>query len=899
MITFPGVYAKASGKFFNMNKLIFIITLLTFLGGLHAKALAQTTGKISGTVVDATGEPLPGVNIIIEDELKGNASDVDGKYFILNVRPGTYTLVASMIGFQTVRVSDVRVSVDRTTTIDFTMLDQTIEGEEITVVANTKLITKDQTSASAKVSGDEILNLPVNNFTETVSVQAGVTKGESGSLHIRGGRSSEIKYYVDGVAVSNPFSNSLAIPVENSAVQEVEVISGTYNAEFGQANSGIVNIVTRDGGNDFSGTFIGTIGTYATGNEDVFFGVNEASIVGDQSYEASLSGPIVKDKLTFFSNVKYTNLDGWLFGRNVFQPSDSSDFSSNNSEDWIIESTGDSSIVPMNSSEGLTTMGKLTYRLTRDLKLSYSVTRSNTKSNFYRHQYKLNPEFLPTQRNTSFNHLLVINHVLNDRTFYNLRLTAYSTAFTQYRYEDPFSESYKFIDGRNNQPGNVFNTGGVDNYYLDRSSNTYAARFDITRQFGTEHLVKAGVEFRYNDLDFEEFFIQARRVDNLERTIPPLSSRLHNKYNHSPIEAAAFIQDKIEISDLIVNVGLRFDYFDARSLVPVDLRDPSNTAGLEPDEAYVATDVKWQISPRIGFAFPISENGVIHASYGQFFQIPEFSRLYENPEFEVQSSNFTQFLGNANLDAQRSNTYEIGLQQQLSDYIGIDLTAYYRDIRELVGTTLYEARVGGDTWGRYENNDFGRVRGITLSTDIRTDMGLLGSVNYTFQSVRGNASDPRQAFFNAQQNNETTRQLLPLDWDQRHNISGSLTYIRQSLTAGLIGTFHSGYPFTPEDEQRNDVTVLRNQGRYASEFILDLRIGYRLQINGTTGQLFLTGENLLNFYRQDRDPKIFDTEILAHDENGFDRINTLTEFLDNPQRHPAPRLIKIGMQINF
>ncbi|WP_169332186.1 TonB-dependent receptor [Gracilimonas tropica] len=874
--------------------LTIFILFVSITGGF-----AQTTGKISGKVTDVEGNPLPGVNVVLEGELKGNASDVDGNYFILNVRPGTYTLVASMIGFKTVKVEEVQVSVDRTTKIDFQLQEETFQGEEVTIVANAKMITKDQTSASAKVSGDEILNLPVNNFTETVSVQAGVSKSENGSLHIRGGRSSEIKYYVDGVAVSNPFSNALATPVENSAIQEVEVISGTYNAEYGQANSGIINIVTRDGSDEFKGTFIGSVGSYATGNPNNFYEIDEASYVGEQSYEGSLSGPIVENKLTFFTNLKYTNNEGWLFGRRVFQPSDSSDFSSNNPSDWIIESTGDSSVVPMNSREGLTTMGKLTYRLTNNLKFTYSLTRSNSESNFYRHNYRLNPDYLPTQRSTSYNHLLTVNHVLNDRTFYNLRLTAYTTDFSQYNYQDPFSEKYRYIDGRNNQPANVFNTGGVDNYYLDRTSSTYAARFDITRQFGTEHLVKTGIELRYNELDFEEFFIQARRVDNLERTIPPISSRLHNQYNQSPIEAAAFIQDKIEISDLIVNVGLRFDYFDARGTVPTDLRDPSNSEGLPEDQAYRATEVKWQLSPRIGFAFPISDNGVIHASYGQFFQIPEYSRLYENPEFEVQSSNFTQFIGNAGLDAQRSNTYEIGLQQQIGDYVGIDVTAYYRDIRELVGTTLYEARTGGDTWGRYENTDFGRVRGITFSTDIRTDIGLMGSVNYTYQSVKGNASDPKQAFFNAQQNNETTRQLLPLSWDQRHNISGSLTYLQNNLTAGLLATFHTGYPFTPENVQRNDITVLRNQARYNAEFIVDLRIGYRVELYGVTGQLFFTAENLLNFYRQDREPKIFESEIEAHISNGNSRINSLRDYLTNPVLQPAPRLLKAGLQFNF
>lgn len=245
-----------------------LLLVLSLSVNLHLSA--QTTGKIAGVVTDDRGDALPGVNVYIEGTQSGNSTDADGNYFILNVRPGSYTLVASFIGFKTVRVTDVQVQVDRTTTIDFVLEEQVIEGEEVVVIAQASLITVDQTSASAKVSGDDILKLPVQSFVQTVSAQAGVSQGQGGSLHIRGGRSSEIKYYVDGIAVSNPFSNGLAVPVENTAVQEVEVISGTYNAEYGQANSGIVNIVTRDGGNEFKGTFIGSLGSYQTGDKGVF-----------------------------------------------------------------------------------------------------------------------------------------------------------------------------------------------------------------------------------------------------------------------------------------------------------------------------------------------------------------------------------------------------------------------------------------------------------------------------------------------------------------------------------------------------------------------------------------------------------------------------------------------------
>lgn len=866
---------------------------------LHNGAQAQTTGKIAGTVTDNQGEALVGVNILIKGTQKGTATDLNGDYFLLNVRPGTYTIQASYIGFQTTEVQEVQVSVDRTTTIDITLQEEAFEGEEVVVTAQRSMVTKDQTSASSKVSGDEILKLPVDSFTESVSKQAGVTRGAGGSLHIRGGRSSEIKYYVDGVAVSNPFNNSLAVPVENTAVQEVEVISGTYNAEFGQANSGIVNIVTKDGTNEFTGTAISSVGGYFSTNDQIFYDIDEASPLGEQSHEVSFSGPILKDKLSFFSNFKYTNRDGYLYGREYFLPSDSSSFAGQTADQWIIESSGDSSAVPMNKSEGLTALGKLTWNLTTDLKVNYSLTYSTFEADVYGHAYRYNPYHQPTQYNESYNHLLAVNHVLSNRMFYNLRFTWYTTDFSQYVYEDPLDPRYSWSTGRSNQPSDVFSTGGVNNYWTDRESNTYAFRFDITRQIGNANLVKAGVELRYNDLDFREFYIQALRSNDLQPEIPDQDTRLNNDYVKNPIEAAAFLQDKIEIEDLIINVGVRFDYFDPNSKVPTDLRDPSNTQNRPPEIAYKDAEVKYQFSPRLGFAFPITDRGVIHASYGQFFQIPEYSRLYENPEFEVVGSTFSDLIGNADLDAQRSTTYEIGLQQELNRYVGIDLTTYYRDVRSLVGTRLYEARTGGDTWGRYENSDFGRVRGITLSTEIRTDIGVVGNINYTYQSARGNASDPRQAFLDAQNNNEATRNLLPLSWDQRHNISGAITFSRPNYNIGVQGTFHTGYPFTPLDENRQPLLELRNQARYESEFILDLRAAYIMDIQGIQTQLFLQAQNILDFYRDDRFFRLYRNDILSHQSIGKDRINSLREYRLSPTIQTAPRMIRVGAQVNF
>lgn len=879
---------------------LFLLPLLILIVSAAA-ALAQT-GRVEGTVADQNGEPLIGVNILLEGTTRGATTDSNGNYFILNVRPGEYTMLVSYIGFHSRQIQNVQVAVDRTTSIDVELTEETLEMGEIVINAQTSMITKDRTSSSAKISQVELLTLPVDNFTQAVALQAGVNRGQDGSLHIRGGRSSEVQYYVDGVAVSNPFNFGMSVPVENTAVQEIEVISGSFNAEYGQANSGIINIVTKEGGDNFEGTFISGIGGFLSNRTDLYRDIDHAGLFDNRNIEGALSGPTPISGLTFFTSAAYSRNGGWLYGRQAFLPPDSASFTGSQSQ-WLIPSSGDSSVVRMNDSENHSVLAKLTWQATRDLKISYSYTRAHTDANIYRHRFRLNPGHVPGQHTRNNNHLLAINHVLNNRTFYNLRLIANLTDFSQYVYEDPLDPRYSSIFGRGNQPQQVFNTGGLDNEWLNRKSNTYAVRFDISRFFGNSHLVKTGVEYRWNLLRQQHFFLQVdpRQFGDYTPRIPAPGTRGNNNYRRTPVEFSAYIQDKIEIDDLIINAGVRFDYFNANSVVPADLRDPSNRLRpREESEAFKEADPRIQFSPRLGFAFPVTASGVIYASYGQFFQIPPFLSLYENPDFNVTGGSFNTMIGNAELEAQRSVLYEIGLQQELHRSVGLDLVVYHRDVRNLLGTGLYATYTGGDSFGRFENNDFGTVRGFTAALTFRDrQAGLFGNLNYTYQSVKGNGSDPRQAFFDAQGLREATSVLVPLDWDQRHNITSNLSLITGSWTFGVVGQYRTGYPFTPEDERRQPLVELRNDARRISEFYLDMRVARIINLGNLSVQTFFQGENMLDFIRDDRFPKLFQSEIRAHRENGLERINTLEELFNNPIVQPRPRSVRVGMQFQF
>ena len=202
------------------------------------------TGKITGSVTDAeTGDPLPGVNVILVGTTIGTVTDFDGNYTIINIPPGTYQVQYSLIGFTRTIIDNVRVNTDFTTRQDVVLSEEVIQCQEIVVVAERPLVVKDQTSSAAVVTAEELSSLPVENFSEAVRLQTGVVQGADGGIHIRGGRANEISYIVDGIAVTDPFSGGIGVQVENNAIEELTVVSGTFNAEFGQAQSGVIKWV--------------------------------------------------------------------------------------------------------------------------------------------------------------------------------------------------------------------------------------------------------------------------------------------------------------------------------------------------------------------------------------------------------------------------------------------------------------------------------------------------------------------------------------------------------------------------------------------------------------------------------------------------------------------------------
>ncbi|MCL4509715.1 MAG: TonB-dependent receptor [Bacteroidetes bacterium] len=876
-----------------------LILVLSFV------AIAGTTGKITGRVTDAaTKEPLIGATIRIEGTRLGAATDLDGYYVIINVPPGTYKLQASMVGYTESMVTNVSVSIDYTTKIDVELNQGTITQKEVTVVAQRPLIRKDLTSSSASVSAEQIQSMPVESFQDILQLQAGVVVGPSGDLHVRGGRSGEVSYMIDGVPVTDPYGWNASVQVGSEGIQELKLVSGTFNAEYGQAMSGVVDIVTKEGGTKLGGQITAYTGDYVSNHSSIFMNINHLNPLGVYSVQANLNGPVplTSNNLRFFASVRSDYNQGWMFGKRVYNISDSSNFSSPDSTAWFIQKTGDGKIVPMNDSRQLNFQGKLSWQITGGIKVAYEGLYSGSDYHLYDHLFKYDPNGMYQYHTYGLTNILSFTHMLSSSTYYGLKLSSMHSDYAQYVFSNPFDPQYVDPTRLYTKGAFSFHTGGAAMGHFYHTTDVLLLKGDFTSQIDRYNLIKTGVELHRDRLWLHEYNIELDQQSNWQPVIPPITSYNNNEYLHYPIQAAVYLQDKIELKEIILNVGLRYDYFDSRGIVPVDPRDPSGTLKGNPNWFRQATP-KYQLSPRIGMAFPITDRGVIHISYGHFFQVPAYQYLYADPGFEVIPGSLSTLMGNADLAPQETVQYEVGLQQQLADEVGLDVTGFYKDIRGLLGTEVFELYTLGDMYAKYVNLDYGNVRGITISSNIRLSNMLRASIDYTFQIAEGNASDPNSQFLNRQSSPPRADevQVVPLNWDQRHTLNFVLSLGEPNdWSLGLIGRIESGLPYTPE--LQNLQVEFENNGRKPPQYTFDLEAQKVIKIAGLDYTMFL---KIYNLFDQLNETGVYlDTgragyTLVSRYAGNVSGVNTLADFINRPDFYSAPRRVLFGVAVGF
>ena len=1112
---------------------------------------AGTTGKISGKVVDENNQPLIGCNIVVKGTSLGAATNIKGEYFILNIPPGKYDLTASMIGYGTVTVEGTLVMVDLTAKTNFFLKPETIEGDVITVTAEKPTVRLDQTSMSAVVSSEDIENLPVTDVGDVIELQAGIVRDPNGGFHVRGGRSSEVSFWVDGVATTDSYDGSSGLEIENAGIQEVQVISGTFNAEYGQAMSGIVNVVTKDGGLNYQGNLDFFSGGYHTnhsnlysisspfsswqsftdlngdGNWDygeILYDLNgnntwdEGEIYwdrnGNQSWDGdegteplnddlgydgylgdyydyngdgkttqpspgegngrkdwgehqfnldnkgyteylnvfknifqqsnisgSLSGPIPlsNKKLTFYSTFRYYHSAGRYYGRKLFSP------------------TGvfsDESIVPLSPFSKLSGQFKLTYNIKSGMKASYTGYLTEKAYKNYDSYYKYNPDGILNNFESDQSHMLALTHSISQNTFYEFKFLNFSSGYHQSLYEKsdvPYSTSilteeemqqiniedsiqirtgydvfstiprygvqdlgedrYQITDFADQTgyiagdqfitPAWSFGTGGTQNGRFSRNTSYKQFNLTVSSQLNNTHFIKSGILYKQYDMWADDKFLNYKtvgewsltqngdtlgynplagaRVTPFIPTINPTYTSEHDYFRVNPKELSFYLQDKIELDELIINAGLRFDFFDPDWKVPENEKLPGNLkyflaktnndtslfwendfsilhkdviildsldqqgavaienlfiTGVEYDSTsqsyteafndqlltyrntfrwengFNKVEPSFQLSPRIGIAYPITDKGVIHVSYGHFFQVPNFSFLYENPEFEITNNNNGGIIGNAALKPEKTVMYEIGFKQEIAYKTAIDLTIFYRDTRDWVGVSPTIKKYPVGNYRKYENKDYANTRGFTLVLDRQFINGLGGGIDYTWMIAEGTYSNPQDAYFDAQDNQAPRLSMLPLNWDQTHTLNFRATTGGKNWVASAIGKLWSGKPYTPEFKTGTIsgsgafAGFADNSERKPNVFDLDIRASYSINLLGLQSKIYCNIYNLLDLQNEFsvwEDTGRATYTLTAKDVPLTDpgRIGHLQEHLIRPEWYGEPRRINIGLNISL
>lgn len=237
-----------------MKTLIASVILISLR--ISSPCLAGTTGKIAGKVTDEkTGEALPGANIILVGTTSGAATNRNGDYVILNVPPGVYVIKASMIGYTDFVVSNVRVNIDLTTRINLQMKETVVEVGEITVVAERPVVAKDISASQAYIQSEQVEALPVQRVQDVIGLQAGIVGTLDDGIQIRGGDQDETAFMVDGFTLRDERNNVPYAAISLSSIQDIQIQTGGFNAEYGNIRSGIINVVTKEGyRNRYSGT---------------------------------------------------------------------------------------------------------------------------------------------------------------------------------------------------------------------------------------------------------------------------------------------------------------------------------------------------------------------------------------------------------------------------------------------------------------------------------------------------------------------------------------------------------------------------------------------------------------------------------------------------------------------
>jgi len=933
-------------------KWLLVISLL-----FQSILFAQNTGKIQGNVLDInSNDPLPGVNIIIEGTYHGAATDIDGNYIIEGITEGTYTLKATLIGFKQMLYTGIEVIPNRTTLLEIKMEETVLTMEQdIVVIGEKPLLDAEETQSIKSISREEIEVAVIENVKDLVTQQAGVVQSDN-AIHIRGGRSYENAFLLDGVSVQDPLAGTgFGLQLSANAIEEVEVITGGFNAEYGQATSGVINVKTREGGERYSGSL-----SY---KRDNFGNLSSPNVFNLDVAEANLSGPEpittyllpalgldIPGKLIFFSSFYMGISDGITQG--YYKPT----------AEQLYSSTFYGTHFAPRAENSWFWLGKLTYSISPTMKLAYSYNQSvsinqnsqSLQSNLeyvepspgyqYTFQNNLNEANVFTHNNTY--NSITWTHTLNSSSFYTVKLNKFFSnlrADANGKYWHEYTERKDIVtfpieyynldtDTIGVIPGDGFWDVGNPNTWRDHYIDEFSIKGDLTNFFDEKNKFKAG---------FNLIFQEMQVIDIYKPWIGALG--LNNDiYKTHPAKGSFYAQDNINFSGMILNFGMRLDYWFPGKYVDDAVDNPDViTIPDEIRKQYKEDTFKWfngsrfkaRLSPRLGISHPVTDNQVLFFSYGHFSKWPNPKYVYAKLSPTNAQSSFQSF-GNPNLDAETTVAYELGIKNQFSTDDVLTITAYYKDIFDYVRTRtakITSARFAIQSFTTYANLDYAKSRGVELEYKKRVGNWFNGMLSISYAIITGKSSSAEEGILILRGDLDESIKEEFMSWDRPFTLNSSFNfYIEKgkplfNFGHGILDDiniytrifYQSGKRYTPyiftnnfDADGRPEYVFDRTNrlGEIGDDwFWIDMNIEKYIKFAGLNFVLSVEINNLLDTKNsaivnpvtgeayEANDP----TPSSWNDPNFPDLQAPLSPYPYNPARYLTRRNIKFGISLRF
>ncbi|MBI2618624.1 MAG: carboxypeptidase-like regulatory domain-containing protein [Ignavibacteriales bacterium] len=906
--------------------------LLSALVCLFGTALMAQTGKVSGTVVDdQTGEALISANVIVEGTTLGAATNLEGFFVILNVPPGTYSVRASMIGYTPVTTVNVRAAIDQTTELAFRLRETALQTEEVVVVASRPIVERGVSSSRANITAREVENLPISQVSSVIGLQAGVQ-----GLTIRGGESDQTAFIVNGLTLRDERDNTPYTAISLLSVQDIQIQTGGFNAEYGNVRSGVVNVITKEG--DLRKYNVGVFVRYSLPSRK-YFGI------APNHPDSYWIRPFVDDAVAWsgtksgawdeWTQRQFKEFEGWnSISQKLLADNDpTNDLSPQAAQqvflwqhrksfdikkpDYDLDIgfggpvpggevlgklrfyasgrwTSNQFVVPL-SRDGSTDYNanlKLTSDIDQGMKLMVEGLFGRNES-VDRNQTGVYGSFTSPQRvalamdRVSFIDTRLFTtdywapnsvernmvgakftHVLNPSTFYEVSFNRFASSYgtSPGRWRDT-TRAYKFgnnyfLDeapfGFFPSPGDYSTTGidgmrmaiGMSNARDTSKVASYTFRFDFSSQLDRFNEMKAGLEFVQTDnaVNYGSFdlVLQSGRSTSVWHTFPKRFS--------------AYVQDKLEFEGMVANVGLRFELSHAGGEWFV--YDPfyryfqgSASLGIDTLLEKEPTKVVTAFSPRLGVAFPVSEDAKLFFNYGHFRSIPTPENL-----FLVRRETATQSiirLADPNLPLQRTVAYELGYEHNLFDMFLLRGAGYYKNISDQSRIVSYVGYYS--TYSVTTNNSYEDIRGFEFTLTKNRGTWVQGFVNYTYMVSTSGAFGRATYYENpVEQKNDlrtNPQQFKPIPRPYgRANVDFFTPtdfgpefagfYPVGDFRINFLAAWTSGFHFTWVGG--GSFPGISNNIRWKDRYSFDMRISKSFAVGPVNIQLFMDIDNVLN-----------------------------------------------------